>query len=81
MNGDAPALWEKVNRIAEYGCALRGTHEQGIQRLEEGLETERKEREAMGKDIIFTVEKVRNQILIGMLLVMALTLVIDKVLK
>lgn len=81
MNGAADAIWEKVNRIAEQGCALRGVHDQGLENLGKQLEAERKERVEMGKEIISSVEKIRNQILIGMIVVMALTLVIDKVLK
>ena len=81
MNGSTEALWEKVNEIAEKGCALRGVHDVALQTLYNEIRMERKEREVMGESIERKMSAIRNQILFGMLLAMVLTLVIDKVMK
>ncbi len=81
MNGGEGAIWDKLNRVAESGCAFREVHDRALAALDERFERERKERMEMGEKITSTMEKMRTQILVGIGLIMVLTLVIDKVLK
>jgi hypothetical protein len=85
-NGDD--VWSVINEmrrdvksIAVEGCAHKGAHKEFIRSVQNDIKYERGERQAMGDRLEQKMNAVRNQILIGMLAIMALTLVIDKVLK
>jgi 7-cyano-7-deazaguanine synthase in queuosine biosynthesis len=79
-NGDDPVwkaidgLRKDVKDLAVEGCAFRKNHEDRI-------DEEKKERKETMEKLSKDIKAVRNQILLGIAALMALTLVIDKVLK
>ncbi len=85
MNGNLDGLWEKVNRIAEKGCALASTHGEAIKLIYQKVEDEREAREQAMKEITQSFEKkvdtARNQIVVAVVFVIILGLVLDKILK
>jgi hypothetical protein len=89
---DIKEVRKDITNLAKDGCGHRVWHDKGLEELRQGLIFERKDREHLGefilkelKDtkeaILADTRTVRNQLLFGMLILMALTLVIDKVLK
>ena len=81
MNGD---VWTEINvlrkdiqEIATDGCAHKRVHDSYIHEIRE----ERKERIAMGEKLLTEMRSVRNQVILSIVLVMALALVVDKIIK
>lgn len=81
MNGD---IWDAVNElrkdvrmIAVDGCAHKPSHDSLFDLLRE----ERHERMKALEDLSDEMKSMRNQILVGIGIVMAIALVVDKILK
>lgn len=80
-SGGNEAVWKAIDglrddyrELAVKGCAFRASHD-------EGIKDERKERKEAMDQLSRELKAVRTQILVGVILVMMLTLVIDKVLR
>lgn len=85
-------LRDDHKNLAQDGCGHKPWHEKVSSELRVDLTAERKDREHLGEfllkemkemkeSILADTKTVRNQLLVGMFVLMALTLVIDKVLK
>lgn len=85
-------LRDDHKNLARDGCGHKIWHEKIADELRDDLTAERKDREHMGEFIVKEMKEmkegllldskaIRNQIFLGMCVLMALTLVIDKVLK
>jgi len=71
------SLRKDVQNVATNGCAHKTTHDSFIVEIR----NERRERQEMRKELTDEMKNIRNQILGGIVILMALTLVVDKVLK
>lgn len=85
-------LRDDHKNLAKDGCGHKEWHEKVSENIRVDLTAERKDREHLGEFILKEMKElketlladnrtVRNQMLFGALVLMALTLVIDKVLK
>lgn len=79
-NGDDP-VWKAIEglrlsmqELSVDGCAFRTSHEKMI-------EDEKKERKESMDELKKDIKDVRNQILLGIVALMGITLLVDKVLK
>lgn len=90
-NGDNKDLWEKVNGIAAHGCGIREFHEKAVKDLERfatkstdelwsAINTEREARGVMKEKLEDKMDSTRNQILVGMGLMLIVAGVIAKIL-
>jgi hypothetical protein len=81
-----------IYNLARDGCGHKQWHESTSREIRSDLIAERRDREKMGEKlmeemkatregILADTKALRNQILFGMLILLALTLVVDKVLK